>query len=89
MTVNPYQKLSLQYHNNRKEYWVVTSGKGKITISDQEFIAGVGSHFLIEKKEIHRIENNSNEPLVLIEVQYGDIISEKDIIRLEDDYGRK
>ncbi len=89
LTVNPDQMLSLQYHNNRKEYWVVTSGEGKITISDKVFLANVGSHFTIEKKEVHRIENNCKEPLVIIEVQYGDMISEEDIVRLEDNYGRK
>ena len=88
LTVNPYQKLSLQYHNNREEFWVVTSGKGKVTISDSEFLAEVGSRFYIEKKDIHRIENDSSEPLVLIEVQLGDAISEDDIVRLEDTYGR-
>ena len=88
LTVNPHQKLSLQYHNNREEFWVVTSGKGKVTISDSEFLAEVGSRFYIEKKDIHRIENDSSEPLVLIEVQLGDAISEDDIVRLEDTYGR-
>ena len=32
LIVNPNQKLSLQYHNNRAEYWVVISGRGKITV---------------------------------------------------------
>ena len=59
-----------------------------MTISDSEFLAEVGSRFYIEKKDIHRIENDSSEPLVLIEVQLGDAISEDDIVRLEDTYGR-
>tara|TARA_A200000113_G_scaffold221432_1_gene233281 strand:- start:43 stop:801 length:759 start_codon:yes stop_codon:yes gene_type:complete len=88
LTVNPQQKLSLQYHNNRQEFWVVTRGKGKVTISGKEFNADIGSRFFIEKRFIHRIENNHDEPLVLIEVQIGDKISEEDIIRLEDNYVR-
>ena len=88
LTVNPKQKLSLQYHNNRMEFWVVTSGKGKVRISDKEFNADVGSRFFIGKRFIHRIENDHDEPLVLIEVQIGDMISEEDIIRLEDNYVR-
>ena len=63
------QKLSLQYHNHREEHWIVTNGKGKVVISGKEFLAEVGSSFFIEKKEIHRIENDYDEPLVLIEVQ--------------------
>mgnify|MGYP001367216765 CR=1 FL=1 len=88
LTVNPGQKLSLQYHNDREEHWIVTSGKGKVTISGKEFSAGVGSRFFIEKKDIHRIENDHEESLILIEVQLGDRISEEDIVRLEDTYGR-
>ena len=88
LVVNPKQKLSLQYHNNREEHWIVIGGKGKVIISEKEFQAEVGSKFYIEKKDIHRIENNYEEPLVLIEVQLGDKISEDDIVRLEDTYGR-
>ena len=88
LTVNPKQKLSLQYHNHREEHWIVTNGKGKVTISGKEFPAEVGSRFFIEKKDIHRIENDHEESLVLIEVQLGDKISEEDIVRLEDTYGR-
>jgi cytidyltransferase-like protein len=88
LTVNPYQKLSLQYHNNRSEHWVVTKGTGKIKISNKDFLAKVGSQYFVDKKEIHNIENNNNEPLVLIEIQIGEIISEEDIVRLDDNYGR-
>jgi cytidyltransferase-like protein len=88
LTVNPKQKLSLQYHNHREEHWIVTSGKGMVTISGKQFPAEVGSRFFIEKKDIHRIENDHEESLVLIEVQLGDKISEEDIVRLEDTYGR-
>ena len=43
---------------------------------------------LITKNTVHRIENESSSPLHIIEVQFGDILDEEDIIRLEDDYGR-
>lgn len=36
----------------------------------------------------HRIENKSEELLKVMEIQYGSKISEKDIERFEDDYGR-
>ena len=88
LTINPKQKLSLQYHNHREEHWIVTNGKGKVIISGKEFPAEVGSRFFIKKKEIHRIENDFNEPLILIEVQLGEKILEGDIVRLEDTYGR-
>ena len=36
----------------------------------------------------HRIVNDEDYPLVIIEVQRGDYTGEDDIVRLEDDYGR-
>ncbi len=40
------------------------------------------------KKEIHSIENTGKANLILIEVQTGSKLSEKDIVRLKDSYGR-
>ena len=37
---------------------------------------------------IHRIKASDTD-LVLIEVQFGEKISEDDIVRIEDDYGRE
>ena len=42
----------------------------------------------IKKEEEHRLINNSDEPLEVLESAYGDIISEEDIIRHQDIYGR-
>ena len=41
----------------------------------------------LEKEEIHRIENHSNEDLIIIETQMGECI-EDDIVRYEDDFNR-
>ncbi|MEE8224719.1 MAG: mannose-6-phosphate isomerase, partial [candidate division NC10 bacterium] len=37
---------------------------------------------------VHRLENPWSDPLVIVEVQRGEILSEEDIVRLEDDYER-
>ena len=66
----------------------MVKGKGKVTISEKIFDAKTGSTFHIKEKEIHRLENSGKDPLVIIEVQIGDFISEEDIIRLDDKYGR-
>ena len=89
LSVKPGQKLSLQYHNHRVEHWVVVNGKGVITIGKENVKCEKGSYFKINKNQIHRIENNSSKQLEIIEVQLGETISETDIIRLEDTYGRK
>ena len=36
----------------------------------------------------HRISNNTNSIVELVEIQIGDILSEKDIVRIDDIYGR-
>ena len=39
-------------------------------------------------EEIHRIDNQEEHNLVIVEVQTGKQINENDIIRLDDIYGR-
>ena len=39
--------------------------------------------------ELHRLRNVGTDDLVVIEVQQGSIITEDDIIRYADDYGRE
>ena len=38
--------------------------------------------------QAHRIANQGDETLIIIEVQRGSYTGEDDIVRLEDDYGR-
>ena len=42
----------------------------------------------IPKAAKHRLSNNINVPLVIIEVQTGSYLGEDDIERFEDKYGR-
>lgn len=88
--VNPLQQLSLQYHMRREEHWVVVKGQGEMIIGDSHRTLTAGSYIFIPKGCIHRVKNSSeNELLVISEVQLGDYFGEDDIIRVEDDYGRK
>ncbi len=88
ISIQPDQKISLQLHNNRSEYWVVVRGKGEITIDKAQKKCSKGSSFFIKKQQLHRIENIGKSPLDLIEVQLGNHISEEDIKRFDDIYGR-
>ena len=54
---------------------------------DKEYNAG--NTVIIPLKAKHRVENKSNCLLVFIEVQTGEYFGEDDIIRINDDYGRK
>ena len=37
----------------------------------------------------HRLANTSDAPVTVIEIQFGNILSEEDIERYSDDYGRE
>ena len=50
--------------------------------------AGPGESVDVAIGQAHRICNEHDEELVIIEVQRGDYTGEDDIVRLEDDYGR-
>lgn len=86
--VQPKQRLSLQSHEHRSEHWVVLEGKAKVILQNKEYILNSGESIDVAVKEIHSLQNPYEEELKIIEVQKGDILSEDDIIRYEDYYGR-
>ncbi len=86
--VNPGQKLSVQSHNHRSEHWVVLTGMAKVVLESKDYILSSGHSIDIPTKAIHSLQNPFEEDLEIIEVQKGDILSEDDIIRYEDMYGR-
>jgi len=88
ITVKPGHSLSLQYHHQRAEHWVVVQGKAIVQVGEQEFETLPGQYRYIPLKEKHRLTNVGDELLVLIEVQCGAYLGEDDIVRLADTYGR-
>ena len=90
LSVNPGESLSLQYHHHRTEHWVVTGGVGLIEIDGLYELARAGVTLTIKPRQVHRatVSPEHTEPLTICEVQCGDILSEEDIVRLEDQYGR-
>ena len=88
LCVNPGGQLSLQYHHHRSEHWVVVSGEGEVTRNEEELTLGPNESILIPQGAHHRLRNRGDEPLELIEVQFGTYVGEDDIVRLEDVYGR-
>jgi mannose-1-phosphate guanylyltransferase/mannose-6-phosphate isomerase len=86
--VNPGQKLSVQSHNHRSEHWVALSGMAKVLLDGQEYILEPGKSIDIPVKALHSLQNPFKEAVKVIEVQKGEILSEDDIVRYEDMYGR-
>lgn len=88
IVVNAGHKLSLQKHFKRAEHWVVVSGIAEVSLDDEVFILVEGESTYIPVESKHRLVNNTDKLLELIEVQSGSYLGEDDIERFDDDYGR-
>ena len=93
IVVDPGGRLSLQRHAHRAEHWVVVRGTARVTpgpgpeaLEVSELPAGRSID--VPVGWVHRLECVGAEPCVVIEVQSGDHLSEDDIERLQDSYGR-
>lgn len=86
--VLPKQKLSVQSHNHRSEHWIILEGKALVLLNGKEHYLNAGDSIDIPLKAKHSLQNPYEEELKVLEVQKGDYISEDDIIRYEDCYGR-
>jgi len=86
--VAPGGRLSLQSHKQRAEHWVVVNGIAHITIDTlvKEYKVNDAVYIPIGAK--HRLENLSEKPVEIIEVQVGEYLGEDDITRYDDVYGR-
>jgi D-beta-D-heptose 7-phosphate kinase/D-beta-D-heptose 1-phosphate adenosyltransferase len=87
LTVNPGCSLSMQRHRYRYEHWFVTEGTATVnTLDADENI--VMKNFVMKNmqtyighKEWHQLVNQSNVPLKVIEIQFGEQCIEEDIER--------
>ena len=86
--VNPGASLSLQLHHHRAEHWVVLSGVATVTVGEKVFDLNPNESCYIPLETRHRLQNLTEEPLEIIEVQSGSYLGEDDIVRFEDNYGR-
>ena len=88
LEIKPKGSISLQMHNHRSEHWIVVDGEAKVEIDGQIKFFKKNESTYIPIGSKHRLSNEGDIPLVLIEVQSGDYFGEDDIIRFEDNYGR-
>ena len=87
--VKPKASLSLQKHHHRAEHWIVVTGTAEITNGDKVLTLTENQSTYIPLGEVHRLANPGAIPLEIIEVQSGSYLGEDDIVRFEDQYGRK
>ncbi len=88
LMVKPGGALSSQSHEHRSEHWVVATGIALVTIEGRTDSLSPGETADVPVRTVHRIRNETDGPVEVIEVQYGDHISEDDVRRYEDLYGR-
>ncbi len=89
LVVYPGRRLSLQRHRLRSEHWYVVHGTGVALVGDVSWPVSRGDAVDVPVGAWHRLSaDDGPDPLVVIEVQLGSVLSEDDIERLEDDYGR-
>lgn len=88
LTVNPKTCLSMQRHEQRAEFWFVAEGEATVyTVdphsTDYDLMASPArhQHTWIQLNEWHQLCNETDQPLRLIEIQYGDNCVEEDIER--------
>jgi cytidyltransferase-like protein len=88
LTVNPKTCLSMQRHEQRAEFWFVAEGEATVyTVdphsTDYDLMASPArhQHTWIRLNEWHQLCNETDQPLKLIEIQYGLNCVEEDIER--------
>jgi mannose-6-phosphate isomerase-like protein (cupin superfamily) len=86
--ISPGHRLSLQYHMHRSEFWVCLAGRVNAIIGRTVLDLAPMQSAVISTQTVHRLGNPGNRPACVLEVQYGRVLREDDIVRLEDDYHR-
>ena len=87
LTVAPKTCLSMQRHDRRAEFWFVAEGEAAVytldNSSDHDLVGhfGVHDYIWIKKNQWHMLCNETDHPLKLIEIQYGENCVEEDIER--------
>ena len=86
LTVKPYQRLSLQSHQERDEIWLLLAGKALCEIFEllEEMKKGIA--YIIPREIKHRL-TGGKEGCKVLEVSFGKF-NEKDEVRYEDNYDR-
>ena len=89
LIIGPKKGMSYQKHTKRNEIWLVSKGSCEVVHSKADPSAKTKvtlnkfDNFNVAKDEWHQITNPFDEECNIIEIQYGDSVTEEDIERLE------
>ena len=88
ITVKPNSSLSLQFHHNRSEFWIALDDGLEVRVGDRVWKPEPNEEIFIPRKTPHRLRCVGEREARIMEIWIGQS-DESDIVRLEDDYGRK
>ena len=91
LIIEPGKEISFQRHFKRNEIWLVSSGACYVTFANKNNIKDTKKiklnkydHYLVPVGDWHQIINSFDEPVHIIEIQYGDECTEEDIERINE-----
>jgi mannose-6-phosphate isomerase-like protein (cupin superfamily) len=67
----------------------VVTGTATVINGEKTFQLTTGESTFIPKQTKHRLTNNTDQIVEIVEVQVGDYLGEDDIVRYHDDWNRK
>ena len=88
LTVSAKKSLSYQYHTQRQEHWVVVKGIATVTLDGVTNDYNYNEHINVPLGVKHKLSNNTDSELIIIEIQTGTYFGEDDIIRLDEDFSK-
>ncbi len=88
LTIDAGASISLQAHEHRSEHWVVVKGLATVQRGKDLFHLRENESTYVPIGTMHRLKNDGDQPLEVVEVQVGSYLGEDDIQRYEDDYDR-
>lgn len=83
LEVLPHKSLSLQRHQFRSEHWTVIQGIATVVLNDKELTLQPHDSLQIPLGALHKLQNQQDTPLIILEIQVGQLTEEDDIIRFE------
>jgi len=87
LIIAPGEEISYQRHFKRSEIWFISKGKCMVKHAKTDKyrytlrVLKEDDVFTVRAEEWHQITNNSSKPCHIIEIQYGEQMSEEDIER--------
>ena len=88
LSIRPHHALSLKAHRSQTQHWIVLDGTATIVRDDEILQLGPNQSTSILFGKHHRLANDTDKLLDVIEVLSGDHLGEDDIEWFADDSGR-